>query len=178
MTDTETIARWRAETLRQITGAPGNRSVVMERYYDFAIEAVWDAWTNPDRLARWLGNVSGDLRPGGEIVLAMGPDEKVPCEIAACEAPRRLTVLWRYPGEPESAAELRLTPDGGGTVLRLEHARLPQDLSAGYGHGWEDFLDRLGVFLAGADPESVSWARSQDVLRPLWDAAGSSGTGG
>lgn len=174
MTNTETIARWHAGTLREITGVPDERTVTMERRYDFPADAVWDAWTNPERLARWLGSVSGELRLGSEVLLDMAPGEpgeKVPCEITACEPPRRLAVLWRHPGEPESAAELRLTPDEGGTILRIEHARLPGDLSADYGYGWEDFLDRLGALLTDGDPDSVSWEKSQGVLRPMWEAA-------
>lgn len=177
MTDKQTIARWRADTQRRITGADQERTVRMTRRYDFPPEAVWDAWTSPDRLARWLGSVSGDLRPGGEVMLDMSPDspdspdEKVPCEITRCEPPRRLAVIWRHPGEPDSAAELRLTPDGDGTILELEHARLPGDASVGYGYGWEDFLDRLGALLTGGDPDSVSWAESRDMLRPLWESA-------
>lgn len=89
----------------------------------------------------------------------------------ACEPPRRLAVAWCYPGEPESAAELRLRPDGDGTILELEHSRLPDGLAAGYGYGWEDFLDRLAALLAGADPDAVSWAESQQLLKPLWEAA-------
>lgn len=171
MTDKETIARWHADTTRRITGAEGERAARMTRRYDFPAEAVWDAWTNPDRLPRWLGEVSGDFRPGGEVLLDMAPDAKVPCEITGCEPPRRLAVIWRHPGEPESAVELRLTPDGDGTIVELEHSRLPGEASAGYGYGWEDFLDRLGALLTDGDPDSVSWAESQEALRPLWEAS-------
>jgi hypothetical protein len=43
--------------------------------------------------------------------------------------------------------------------------------AAGYGYGWEDFLDRLAALLAGDDPDRASWEESQRVLKPLWDAA-------
>jgi uncharacterized protein YndB with AHSA1/START domain len=165
---TDMIARWRAATDRRI-GADG--AVLMTRRYDAAAEAVWDAWTNPERLARWLGSVSGELRPGGEALLEMTAEITVTCRITECEAPHLLAVVWCHPGEPESAGRIRLRADGEGTVLELEHARLPAELRVGYGYGWEDFLDRLGTLLMGGDPDSVSWTESQEALQPLWARA-------
>ncbi len=172
---TDILASWRAGTDRKITGDGG---VFMSRWYDAPVEAVWDAWTNPERLARWLGSVRGDLRPGGEALLEMTAEITVTCRITQCQAPGLLAVAWCHPGEPESAARIRLRADGGGTVVELEHARLPAGLRVDYGYGWEDFLDRLGTLLTGGDPDSVSWAESQQVLRPLWAKAAGGVTSG
>jgi len=37
----------------------------MEDRLDTGIADVWPALTDPSRLARWYGDVEGDLRPGG-----------------------------------------------------------------------------------------------------------------
>jgi uncharacterized protein YndB with AHSA1/START domain len=191
MTDQDTRARWRQATTRSIasedtakntakdtvTGtSTDTKTVTMTRRYDAPPAEVWDAWTNPDRLPRWLGTVSGTLEPGGEVLLLMTTDDKpVPCRIVDCQPERRLAVIWCQPGEPESAAEIRLRPDENGdgtigTILTLEHGRLPKDLAVGYGYGWEDFLDRLAALLTGGDPGAISWTESQQALRPLWSA--------
>ena len=52
------------------------------RIYDAPVEAVWEAWTDPDQVAQWWGprgftitTHSKDLRPGGSWVYTMyGPD--------------------------------------------------------------------------------------------------------
>jgi uncharacterized protein YndB with AHSA1/START domain len=177
MTDTNARARWRAGTSRQVTpGDDDGHVVLVSRRYEAPVADVWDAWTNPERTSRWLGAVSGDLREGGEALLVMTEDITVPCRITACDPPRRLAVVWAHPGEPESAAEIRLRADGTGTVLELEHARLRAGDAVGYGYGWEDFLDRLAALLAGDDPDAISWAESQRVLKPLWDSALTGGT--
>ncbi|HEY4308926.1 MAG TPA: SRPBCC family protein [Pirellulales bacterium] len=52
------------------------------RLYDAPVEAVWDAWTEPEQVAQWWGprgftltTHSKDLRPGGSWVYTMhGPD--------------------------------------------------------------------------------------------------------
>ena len=52
------------------------------RIYDAPVQAVWDAWTDPDQIAQWWGprgftttTHSKDLRPGGSWIYTMhGPD--------------------------------------------------------------------------------------------------------
>ncbi len=45
------------------------RTVTLSRRYDAALEEVWDACTNPERIPRWFLPVSGDLRLGGHYQL-------------------------------------------------------------------------------------------------------------
>lgn len=54
----------------------------LTRIYDAPVEAVWDAWTDPNQVAQWWGprgftitTHSKDLRPGGSWIYTMhGPD--------------------------------------------------------------------------------------------------------
>jgi len=56
--------------------------IYTERIYDAPVEAVWDAWTNSDKVGKWWGprgftltTHSKDLRPGGHWHYTMhGPD--------------------------------------------------------------------------------------------------------
>ena len=43
----------------------GKGAVRMEDVYATSAEDLWSALTDPDRLARWIGAVEGDLRVGG-----------------------------------------------------------------------------------------------------------------
>jgi uncharacterized protein YndB with AHSA1/START domain len=64
--------------------ASKNRSNELKilRLFDAPLQAVWDAWTDPEQVARWWGprgftltTHSKDLRPGGRWVYTMhGPD--------------------------------------------------------------------------------------------------------
>ena len=45
------------------------RTVVLRRRYAAAVEDVWDAITDPERIGRWFLPVSGDFRPGGTYQL-------------------------------------------------------------------------------------------------------------
>ena len=55
--------------LGSLRSADGKGVVRMEDRYDTDIDDLWSALTDPRRLARWHGEVEGDLRPGGEFRL-------------------------------------------------------------------------------------------------------------
>lgn len=56
-------------------GLEGDRaSVRFERRYAATPADVWSAVTEPDRLARWLGPVEGDLRRGGVVRILFEPE--------------------------------------------------------------------------------------------------------
>src|SRR6476620_8598901 len=52
--------------LGSLGSAEGKGIVRMEDRLDTDIDDVWSALTDPSRLARWYGEVEGDLRLGGE----------------------------------------------------------------------------------------------------------------
>ena len=48
-------------------GQPDGKGIVrIEDRFDTKIDDLWSALTDPRRLARWIGEVKGGLRPGGE----------------------------------------------------------------------------------------------------------------
>jgi uncharacterized protein YndB with AHSA1/START domain len=111
--------------------------VTLDRVYAAEVEDVWDALTDPERIAGWFLPVTGDLRLGGTYQL----EGNAGGEIRVCEPPRRLQVTWilgEPPGpEDSSLVEVRLesTPDGG-TKLVLEHtAVVPPDMWDQFGPG-------------------------------------------
>jgi uncharacterized protein YndB with AHSA1/START domain len=83
----------------------GRCSVRLTRRYADAPAAVWRALTDPESLARWL-------RPGFDV-----PRVEV-------EPGRVLELDWRPPGEEPSVVRIELVPEGSGTLLVLDHARI------------------------------------------------------
>ena len=59
-------ARGGERILGSLRSADGRGVVRMEDRFDTEIDDVWSALTDPSRLARWYGEVEGDLRLGGE----------------------------------------------------------------------------------------------------------------
>ncbi|MET7425438.1 SRPBCC family protein [Dactylosporangium sp. NPDC005555] len=146
------------------------RSLLLRRAYDAAIEDVWDACTDRERLGRWLGQVDGDLRLGGTFQLK----DNAGGEVLRCEEPRLLKVTWSFGGDMVTEVELRLTPDGDGTVLELEHsspAEVVDELvraygpggTIGIGGGWDLALLGLDLFLHGTGFDPATWEAAPEV---------------
>ncbi|HKO28077.1 MAG TPA: SRPBCC family protein, partial [Solirubrobacteraceae bacterium] len=105
------------------------RMVTIGRRYDAAIEDVWDACTNPERIPRWFLPVSGELREGGRYQV-QGNAGGV---IERCEPPRGFAATWEFGGQV-SWIELRLSEaTGGGTRFELEHIAHVSDHWAQFG---------------------------------------------
>ncbi|WP_413809342.1 SRPBCC family protein [Streptomyces sp. OE57] len=145
------------------------RTVLLRRTYDAAIEDVWDACTDPERISRWFLPVSGDLKLGGHYQLTGNAGG----EILRCEPPRLLAVSWLFGENPGfSEVEVRLTAEGEErTVFELEHvAVVPPGMwdqfgPGAVGVGWDGALLGLTLHLTGegapADPEA--WQASDEA---------------
>src|SRR6202451_3202222 len=107
-------ARGSGRILGSLRSADGRGIVRMEDRFDTDIDDLWSALTEPRRLARWIGDVEGDLRLGGEFrarFFASGWEGTG--RVEACEPPRRLLVLTMQPGQPdEHVIEVTLATDG------------------------------------------------------------------
>lgn len=156
--------------LGSLGSAEGRGVVRMEDRFDADISDVWSALTAPSRLARWYGEVEGDLRLGGEYrsrVFASGWEGTG--RVEACEPPRHLVLTGKDPDEPhEGVTEVTLTADGAQTTLVWEERGMPVDYVVGYGAGIQVHVEDLGAYLAGQG-RCDAGARMDELL-PLYAA--------
>jgi uncharacterized protein YndB with AHSA1/START domain len=164
-------ARESGRILGTLRSADGKGVVRMEDRFDTNIDDLWSALTEPRRLARWLGEVEGDLRLGGEFrarFFASGWEGTG--RVEACDPPRRLLVQTMEPGQAnEHAIEVTLAADGDQTVLVWEERGLPLDHLAAYGSGIQVHVEDLAACVAGrerADAE-VRWAELLPAYQDL-----------
>ena len=138
--------------LGSLGSADGKGVVRMEDRFDTDIDDVWSALTDPSRLARWYGEVEGDLRLGGEFrvrIFASGWEGTG--RVEACEPPRRL-LLAHGLGEPDmKVIEVTLAADGDQTILVLDQPGLPLDQLAAYGAATQVHVEDLAAHLAGRE---------------------------
>ncbi|PXY23481.1 ATPase [Prauserella sp. PE36] len=152
---------------RQVTGGDEGEtvSILLRRRYTSPIDDVWDAVTEPDRLARWFAPVSGDLQAGGKFQV----EGNAGGEILRCERPQLLQLTW---GAENSIVELRLAADeNDDTVIELEHT-VPIEIAGSgagslyVGPGWDVSLLGLDRYVRGeADGDPTEWENSDDVQR-------------
>jgi uncharacterized protein YndB with AHSA1/START domain len=167
--------------LGSLRSANGNGVVRIGDRYDTDIDDLWSALTDPARLARWHGQVEGDLRPGGEFHLYLEADGwDGTGRVEACEPPRRLLVTTRETDESwqkgqgaqpfDESIEATLTADGDQTALVIEIGSLPLDKIAFYGAGWQIHAENLATYLAGRERGDVE-ARWDELVPPYQDLA-------
>lgn len=145
------------------------RVITISRIYSAAVEDVWDACTNPERIPRWFLPISGELRLGGRYQL----EGQAGGTVERCDPPKGFSATWEYGGEI-SWIELRLTPDpeGGGTRFELDHI-IPADDDrwaefgpGAVGIGWDMMLVGLTLHLASGDTvdpaKAAGWMASAE----------------
>ena len=139
-------------TLGTLRAADGKGIVRLEDRFETDIDDLWSALTDPSRLARWLGEVEGELQEGGEFrarFFASGWEGR--CRVQVCEPPRRLLLLTESEGEPDGVFEVTLRADGVHTVLVVEDRGVPLDHIAAYGAGDQIHVEDLAAYLAGRE---------------------------
>ncbi len=145
-------ARAGTRIVGSLRSADGTGVVRMQDRYDTDIDDLWSALTDPRRLARWVAEVEGDLRPGGAFRARFTSSWEGPGRVEACDPPR-LLLLTMSPGQPDQTViEARLIADGSQTVLAIEERGLPLDELARHGAGWQAHVEDLAAHLAGRRP--------------------------
>lgn len=171
--------------LGSLRSADGTGVVRIEDRYDTDVDDLWQALTDPARLARWHGQVEGDLRPGGEFRLYVESDDNdMSGRVKACEPPRRLVVTTRETDESwrkgngappfDQVTEATLTADGDQAILVIEVRGIPLDKVAFYGAGWQIHAENLAAYLAGRDRGDTE-ARWGELVPPYQDLAANIG---
>jgi uncharacterized protein YndB with AHSA1/START domain len=169
-------ARTGSRILGSLQTADGRGVVRMQNRIDTNIDDLWSALTDRARLARWMAEVEGDLRLGGEFrarFFASGWEGTG--RVDACEAPRRLLLLTRQPGQSyDHFIELTLAADGDQTILVWEERGMPVDLLAPYGAGIQVHVEDLAAYLAGRERCDAE-ARWKQLFPAYQDLAASVG---
>jgi uncharacterized protein YndB with AHSA1/START domain len=154
------------ELLAEVRRVGDTGTVHVEDVYDTDIDDLWRAVTEPDRLARWIASVEGDLRVGGTIRAEFTSSFEGPGRIDVCDAPHRLQVTMN-PGTPdETRLEAVLTAEERGTRLVVEECGLPADAAPDHAAGWQAHLEDLRAHLDGRAPGD--WRARWRALIPAY----------
>lgn len=153
-------------TLRPLRDGKG--VVRMEDVYDADLDELWSAVTDPERLARWLVEVTGDLRVGGAIEARFTSSWTGPGRIDVCESPTHLLVTMSPNASDETVIEAWLTAEGDRTRLVLEERGIPIPELAGHGSGWQAHVEDLATHLSGGN--QYDWHARWLELTSAYDA--------
>ena len=149
--------------------------LIITRIFDVSREAVWKAWTQPERLKRWWGPKDFtapvckiDLRVGGKYLFCMrspeGKDfwstgvyreiikpERIVCTDYFADEKGNVVPATYY-GMNDFPLELQITvtleEQDGKTKMTLQHVGLPAgEMTDMCGQGWNQSFDKLAKSL-------------------------------
>ncbi|MEZ0578416.1 SRPBCC domain-containing protein [Nocardioides sp. MH1] len=163
-------------TMRALDETRG--AIRVDDVYDAGIDDLWEACTTPERLARWIAQVDGDLRVGSTVRAVFTSTWTGRARIDVCDAPRHLLLTMEPGSDDETQIEAWLTEEGDGTRLVVEERGLPTTHLPFHASGWQVHLEDLGrslevggtVHPEGWSPESGApgWKRRWDELTPSY----------
>ncbi|MGH3274547.1 MAG: SRPBCC family protein [Streptosporangiaceae bacterium] len=129
-------------------------------YIDAPPERVYEFFTRPEAIVRWMGEYAL-LEPesGGQFTVNV-TGAPVRGRFLHVDPPHRLVISWGYAGSDRlppgaSTVEVHIIADGTGSRVDLEHRDLPSAEEAGHAIGWTHYLARLNEAVAdnvGPDP--------------------------
>jgi uncharacterized protein YndB with AHSA1/START domain len=131
--------------------------IVVSRVVPAAAEEVFDAWTNPELVGRFLTPEPGytaaatmDARVGGAYAFSMfngGEEYQMWGEFREIQRPSRLSFTWKESDDFETLVTITIEPlDPASSRITLAHAGMPDP---NYEQGWEYILDCMEGVLAG-----------------------------
>jgi uncharacterized protein YndB with AHSA1/START domain len=144
----------------------GKAVVRMEDRFSTDVDDLWSALTDPQRLARWIGEVEGDLRPGGEFRARFTSSWEGTGRVDVCEPPRRLLVTMSPGQDDQTVIEAEIVPDGDHARLVLEERGFPIGEVADHGAGWQAHVEDLAAHLAGKP--AADWRTRWAELAPAY----------
>ena len=123
--------------------------VQVSMHVNSSVSAVWQVLTGPDGVGVWLG-------PGAQLG---GKGQSYRCDdgtygvVRSYHPLEQLRLSWHCTGFPggddvTSAIEIDVTPEPGGTRLRLWHQGLPPGMTALMQQRWEQRLGTLASLVA------------------------------
>jgi uncharacterized protein YndB with AHSA1/START domain len=148
-----------------------NLAVTLIADFDSPIEQVWELWSDPRKLERWIGPPTyqatvekHDLTPGGEITFSMtGPDGDKHWgmwRITAADPPTSLEFTDAFADAdgtpiadaPVSRVAARLTTRDGGTRIEINSTFESREdmekwVSMGSVEGWQQAVGQMDALL-------------------------------
>jgi uncharacterized protein YndB with AHSA1/START domain len=137
-------------------------SLTFKRRFNAAPAKVFSAWTDPEKVKRWMGpgevkvmSAESDARTGGRYRWLMQSPDGVEHDVGGVYrevAPNEKLVFtwaWKSTPERESLVTITFKPDGSGTLMTLTHEKFfDEDARDRHLGGWNGAMEKLEKYLA------------------------------
>ena len=136
-------------------------SLTIKRRFNAPPEKVYAAWTDPKKVAQWMGpgdvkmlRCDCDARVGGRFRWVMkapdGEKHDVSGVYREVVPNQKLVFTWAWKSTPEreSLVTIVFTPDGSGTIMTFTHAQFfDEEARDRHNGGWTGAFEKLEKYL-------------------------------
>jgi uncharacterized protein YndB with AHSA1/START domain len=137
-------------------------SLTLKRRFNAPPEKVFSAWTDPEKVKRWMGpgevkvlSTEVDARTGGRFRWVMqapdGEKHDVSGVFREFIPNEKLVFTWAWISTPERESLVTLTfkPDGDGTLFTMTHEQFFDEAGRdSHNKGWTGAMDKLAEYLS------------------------------
>jgi uncharacterized protein YndB with AHSA1/START domain len=137
-------------------------SLSLKRRLKAPPQAIYAAWTDPEKIVKWFGPDAGpvkqadlDVRVGGKYAVTFHTEDGEQHHVSGIyrevvpDEKLVFTWAWRSTPERQSLVTVSIKPDGAGSLLTLEHERFfDQKARDDHRRGWTGCLDKLVAYFA------------------------------
>ena len=137
-------------------------SLTLKRHLNATPQAVYTAWTDPQKIVKWFGPDAGpvkqaetDVRTGGRYAVNFhtedGEEHHVSGTYLEVVPNQKLVFTWAWRTMPERASlvTVLVKPGGEGTMMTLIHEQFFDEPARDrHREGWTGCLDKLERYLA------------------------------
>ncbi len=136
-------------------------SLTIKRRFNAPPEKVFAAWTDPEKVKRWMGpgevkvqSAENDPRSGGRYRWLMkspdGQEHDVGGVYREFIPNEKLVFTWAWKSTPERDLLVTITfrSDGNGTIMTLTHEQFfDEEARDRHQNGWNGAMDKLEKYL-------------------------------
>ena len=139
--------------------------VKFDRIYNFSREDVWDAITNPEKLAIWFTDVEMDFVEGGKIMIRFRDADKTESfgQIIRIKKPELFEFSW----EDELATWEIIEEGKSKCKVILTYSKLAENYAYSIPAGWHVLLDQLAEVLKGRVESYPFGGEETEVARKM-----------
>ena len=136
-------------------------SLTIKRRFNAPPEKVFQAWTDPEKVKRWMGPgevkvlaANGDLCSGGRYRWLMRTPDNEEHDVSGVYREvipnKKLVFTWAWKTTPERESLVTVTfkQDGSGTIMTLTHEQFfDEDARDRHQYGWNGAIEKLDKYL-------------------------------
>jgi uncharacterized protein YndB with AHSA1/START domain len=137
-------------------------SLTIKRRFNAPPAKVFSAWTDPEKLKRWMGpgdvvtaRAESDPRAGGRYRIVMRKPDGEEFDVGGIYREvvvnEKVVFTWAWVSTPQNESLVTVTfkNDGEGTLMTLTHEQFADDEARDrHNQGWEGALVKLEKYLA------------------------------